>query len=170
MTSLALYQVSDQYLADMAKLEALELDPATFRDTLEAMSGDFETKAMNVALFMKNRDALIASMKTEELRMSDRRKQAEKHLDGMFDYLKSNMERVGILKIECPQFTLSVQKNPGKVVIDNPDQVPPFFWKTPDAPPPPPPAIDLAAIKQAIQDGEEVAGAHLEKGTRLVIK
>lgn len=170
MTSLALYQIGDQYLIDLKKLEELDLDPATFADTLESMGGDFEIKAQNVVMFMRNRDVIIKAMKDAERAMSDRRKQAEKHLDNMAEYLKLQMERVGILKIECPEFTIAVQKNPGKVVIDDEGQVPAFFWKTPEAPPPPPAKIDLAAIKEAIQDGEEVAGAHFEKGTRLVIK
>ena len=34
MSNLTLYQVSDQYLADLEKLNDLELDDQTFKDTL----------------------------------------------------------------------------------------------------------------------------------------
>ena len=54
MSNLTLYQVSDQYLADLEKLNDLELDDQTFKDTLEGLTGDFELKATNVSMYYGN--------------------------------------------------------------------------------------------------------------------
>lgn len=80
-------------------------------------------------------------------------------------YLKDSMENTGITKIECPFFKLSIQKNPASVEVFDENLIPDQFkepvttWK-----------IDKNAIKEALKNGETVAGAVLLNGTRLSIK
>lgn len=170
MTSLALYAVADEYMVALNRLAELDLDPQTVADTLESLSGDLEAKATNVGLYIRNIGALVAGMKDAEASMKARREKAEKHVENLSAYLKANMERTGVTKIEGPMLALQIKKNPPAVVIDAPDLVPAFFWKLPPPPPPPVRGIDKAAIKAAIAEGEEVPGARLVQGTRLEIK
>ena len=151
----------------MNRLAELDLDSQTLADSIEAMSGDLETKALNVAMYVKNRTAIIDAMKEAEAQMSARRQVAEKKNADLIAYLKGTMERCGVLKIEGPMFALAIRTNPGAVVVDSIDLVPAEFWRTPT---PPPPVIDKAAIKAAITGGAEVPGAHIEKSTRIDIK
>jgi len=83
------------------------------------------------------------------------------------EYLKFNMERTGISKIDSPYFRISLRQNPVSVVVDNEGSIPCEFFRYPEAPPP---SVDKKAIKAAIEAGEEVNGAHLERGTSLIIK
>ena len=98
-TSIALYQLADQYLAAAHELTDLDLDEQTVLDTLEGMAGSLEDKAINVAKFIQNLRASSLAMKLAEARMYDRRKAVEKREQRIMDYLKSNMERCGISKI-----------------------------------------------------------------------
>ena len=165
MTSL--YLLTAEYKAVEAKLEAMDLDAQTIADTLESVSGDFEEKAINVAMFIRNLEASAAAIKQAESDMSDRRKAQEKKAQVMKEYLKDNMQACGKIKIESPYFALTIKKNPSAVVIDVAGAIPSELYTYPVAPEPFP---DKKAIADLLKAGEEVYGCHLENGTRLDIK
>lgn len=164
----ALYVLADEYREAAARLADLELDEQTIADTLEGLAGELEVKATNVALFIRNIEASADAIKAAEGEMAKRRKAIEARADRIREYLKANMERTGISKIESPYLSLTIKKNPPSVVIDAEGQIPCEFFK--DPPPPPPPAVDKKAIADAIKAGNEVPGAHLQTSTRLEIK
>lgn len=163
----SLYALASEYEQMANKLMEMDLDEQTIRDTLEGCSGELEVKAVNVGMFIRNLEANAEQIKLAEKAMADRRKVIEKKAESVKQYLFDNMKRVEITKIDSPYFTLTIKKNPPKLVIDNPDEIPQEFIVTP---PPPPPAPDSAAIKDALKKGIDVAGAHLEQGERLEIK
>lgn len=167
MNNLSLYQLSGSYLQALDFLTDPETDlPAeVINDTLEALGGELEDKAVNVAKFLRNMEAMAEAIKAAEESMEKRRKALEARVKWMKAYLKGNMERTGINKIECPYFKLSIQKNPAAVNVINEDVIPEQFkeqvitWK-----------LDKTAIKKAIESGQAVPGAELVNGTRLSIK
>jgi len=165
--NLSLYVLADEYLAAAQQLADLDLDPQTVADTLEGLSGDLEVKATNVAMFVRNLEASAEQIKEAEEAMASRRKAIEKRAQNVREYLKAQMVRTGITKIECPHFKLAIRDNPPAVVIDAESQIPAFYMRTPE---PPAPTPDKKAILAAIKNGEEVSGAHLERSTRLEIK
>jgi hypothetical protein len=75
------------------------------------------------------------------------------------------MERTGITKIACPYFELAIVNNPVSVVVDDEQNLPSDYItvKTVKSP-------NKKAIKEAIDSGEDVPGAHLTRTTRLRIK
>ncbi len=167
MSNLSLYQLSGNYLQALDFLTDPEMDLPieAINDTLEGLSGELEDKAINVAMFLKNMEATAEAIKNAEAEMARRRKALENRVQWFKDYLKGSMLQTGISKIECPYFKLSIQNNPAAVNIFDEDAIPLAFkeqvtsWK-----------IDKAAIKNAINAGENVAGAMLTNGKRLVIK
>lgn len=163
----SLYVLTGEYLALTNKLMDSDLDDQTIADTLEGASGDFETKATNVACFIRNLEASAEQIKAAEKQMADRRKAIENKAEGVRRYLKDNMQRCGITKIECSYFALSLKKNPPSVVIDDASLIPSDYMAIPA---PPPPSPDKKLIAQAIKDGYAVPGAHLEQAERLEIK
>ena len=167
MNNLSLYQLSGNYLQALDFLTDPEADlPAeVISDTLEALGGELEDKAVNVAKFLRNMEATAMAIKAAEESMEKRRKALEARVKWMKDYLKSNMEHTGISKIECPYFKLSIQKNPAAVNVTDENAIPKQYkeevitWK-----------LNKPAIKKAIENGQVVPGAELNNGTRLVIK
>lgn len=167
MHNLTLYQLSANYLQALDALTDPEADlPAdVVNDTLEALAGELEDKAVNVAKFLRNMETMAEAIKAAEADMAKRRKALEIRVQWLKDYLKNNMEHSGITNIESPYFKLSIQNNPPAVDILDENLVPAEFkepvinWK-----------IDKTAIKKAIQAGHYVAGASLINGMRLVIK
>lgn len=167
MNNLTLYTIADQYLADIEKLQDMDLDEQTLADTLEGLSGELEVKATNVAMFIRNLESSAEQIKTAEKQMADRRKALEARADKIKQYLKENMIRTGVSKIESPYFTLSIRNNPEAVDVINQDMIPPEYF---NVPPPPPPVLDKMALKKAIQSGIEVEGARLTRSQSLQIK
>jgi hypothetical protein len=167
MTGLALYQIAAEYRAAADQLADLDLPEDVVRDTLESISGDLETKAVNVASFVRNLEASAEQIKAAEQQMANRRKAIEKRAENVREYLLNNMVHAGISKIECPYFKLAVRENPPAVVINEPGLIPAAYMTEPVAPPPAP---DKKLIAAAIKDGFEVPGAHLARGKRLDIK
>jgi len=167
MNKLSLYDLSTNYLQALDFLTDPEMDLPieAVNDTLEALGGELEDKAINVAKFLRNMEAMAEAIKNAETDMAKRRKALENRVQWLKEYLKGSMEHTGIIKIECPYFKLSIQNNPPAVNIFDEDAIPLEFkvqvvsWKT-----------DKTAIKKAIQSGQSVVGANLTNGTRLVIK
>lgn len=167
MSNLTLYQISDAYLADVHKLEELDLDEQTFLDTLESLSGDLEVKATNVAMFVKNLEASADAIKQAEKQMADRRKAIEAKTERIRKYLLENMVKTGISKIECPYFVLSVRKSPPAVDVLIADQIPDEYF---DIPEPPPPVLNKKRLAEDLKAGVVIEGARLTQGNSLQIK
>lgn len=163
----ALYELAAEYRRAADVLADLDLDAQTVADTLDSIGGELEAKAVNVAMFARNCEALADQIKTAELAMSARRKALESRAASLRAYLLQAMQTTGLQKIECPYFRLSVRDNPEAVEVFDAAQVPAQYMTTPA---PPPPAPDKAAIKAAFKAGAEVPGCKLTRGQRLEIK
>ena len=167
MTDLTLYNIADQYLVDLQKLQDMEIDEQTFADTLEGLSGELELKATNVAMFVRNLEASAEAIKAAEKQMAERRKALEAKADRIRQYLLDNMNRTGITKIDCPYFVLSVRKNPPAVEVLNQDMIPDEYF---DIPEPPAPTLNKNRLKEDLKAGVVVEGAKITAGQSLLIK
>ena len=167
MTDLTLYTIADQYLQDLQKLQDMDLDEQTFADTLESLSGDLEVKATNVAMFVRNLEASTESIKAAEKQMAERRKAIEAKAERIRNYLKDNMARTGITKIDCPYFALSLRNSPPAVEVINADEIPAQYF---DIPEPPAPVLNKNRLKDDLKNGVIVEGARLTQSSYLQIK
>ena len=76
------------------------------------------------------------------------------------------MERAGITKIESPWFVVSIKNNPASVKIDDEWLIPCDYMREIPARFEP----DKKMIKSAMDEGYQVPGCYIERGTRLEIK
>jgi hypothetical protein len=162
-----LYEITQDYLQILSMMEDPELDPQTLADTMEAVEGELEIKAENYAKVMKNLEADVAGIKAEIDRLSERKKTIENNIKNMKSALQMAMETTGKTKFKTELFSFSVRNNAPKVVMDEEyiENVPERFLKYKD------PEINRTAIKEAIQNGEDLEGlAHLEQSKSLTIK
>lgn len=164
---ITLYHLADEFLVASQKLADLDLDEQTVADTLEGLQGELEVKATNVAMFARNLEATAEQIKQAESAMAARRRAIENRANRVREYLKVNMERTGVTKIESPYFKIAVRDNPPAVVIDMESQIPEGFMRLPE---PPPLVPNKKLIAEAIKSGLHVPGAHLESSKRLEIK
>lgn len=163
-STLRLYEIADNYLAalnDLAELE--ELPPEAIADTLEGLQGEFEDKALNVARYIRNLEAEASAIEDAKKRMETRARATSKQAARLKAYLKAELERTG-LKIKAPDLALRIQKNPPSVMIEDQAKIPAQFKATEITT-----KLLKSEIGKALKAGQEVAGAHLETSTRLVI-
>lgn len=167
MTALTLYAMAGEFKEAADKLAEMDLDEVTIRDTLESLSGDLEAKATNTIMLVRNLEATAEQIKAAEKQMADRRKAFEARAASIRQYVMDTMIFAGIQKIECPLFKIALRDNPPAVVVDSAEQIPTHYMTDP---PPPAPVPDKKLIAQALKDGQEVPGCHLERGQRLEVK
>lgn len=164
---MTIYEITNDYLQLMQMMEDPELDPQTLADTMEGIEGELEDKADNYARVMKNMEADLNGIKAEIDRLSTRKKTIENNIKRMKEALQFSMETTGKTKFKTELFSFGIRKNAPAVVMDEPyiENVPERFLKYSD------PTINRSAIKEAIQNGEDLEGlAHLEQSTSLSIR
>lgn len=162
MTSL--YALSAEYQEALSALADSDLPEEAVNDTLEGLQGELVDKARNVAAFSLNLDAQVEMIKTVEKRISERRKLLEKKADRLREYLRENMERCGIKKIEAldGSFVATLTAPRTSVVIEDQESLPKHYLRVKYE-------ADKKAIGDALKDGKDIPGARLEhkSGLRL---
>ena len=164
---MTLYEITNDYMQLMQMMEDPEMDPQTLSDTMEGIEGELEVKAESYAKVMKNLEADVVGIKAEIDRLSERKKTIENNIKKMKETLQFAMETTGKTKFKTELFSFGIRKNAPAVVMDEPyiENVPERFLKYSD------PTINRSAIKEAIQNGEDLEGvAHLEQTRSLTIK
>lgn len=161
-----LYKIANTYLLALENLtNDKELPIEAINDTLEAIEGEFEEKAVNIAAYIKTleKQAEMVELAREELKA--RQERLEKAAQNLRKYLKFNMQKLDIHSIQSSAyFRIAVRKNPPRVVIDNEADIPVEFRETKLIE-----TINRAAIREALANGNEVPGAHIEQETNLTI-
>ena len=161
-----IYEISTNLMQIMDMMDDPELDPQTLGDTFEAIEGEFEEKADAYARIMKNLEGDVAALKNEIQRLSDKKATIENNIKRMKQALQIAMEMTGKVKFKTDLFSFGIQKNTSSVVIDTDiNNLDPKFLKFRE------PEVNKTAIKEAIQNGEDLTGyAHLEQSQSLRIR
>lgn len=166
-SALKLYEISNQFQSLELLGESDDLPAEVIADTLEALEGDFDAKAVQVAKFIlsleANGQATLAAAKA----LTERALRIAKRAESIRAYLQFHCQALKRRRIEAPDLVIALRANPPSVVITDEHAVPAQFWVQPEAPPK---RIDKKAIKAAIDKGERVDGAYVEAGERLDIR
>lgn len=166
--TIALYEIAQEYRQMVAALTDCQDDAQAIADTIAAESFSLEVKAQNVAYAPKMLEAEADAIEAAAKEMVARAKAKRNRAANIREYLKTCMEVAGVSKIDCPHFAITIKKNPPSVDVWDERQIPAKFMRTPE--PVPPVAVpDKNAIAAAIKAGENVPGAQLARGTKLVI-
>lgn len=161
-----LFAVAAQYQDAAHKLADMDLDAQTIADTLEGMAGELETKAQSVAYVVRSLEADAAAVSQWAKDANTRAKALESRAESLREFLANTLQACGIQKVEGPGIKLSFRKVP-VVVVDEQGLIPADYMRTPA---PPEPTPDKVAIREAINGGKVVPGAHIETRMSLQIK
>lgn len=167
MTALAsLYEIAGEARAIYEKLMDMDADEQTIADTLEAET-DMVPKVQSYGFVIRNMEAMETAINAEAERLAMRGRILAKRREALKERLLEAMVYSGVQKVEHPQFTISVRKNPPSVDVFDERQIPSDYMTEPK---PPEPKPNKTLIKKAIQDGFEVPGAKLAQSVSLSIK
>jgi len=158
-----LYELTGQYRELLELAESEELDKQLIADTLEGLDGEIEIKADGYAKVIRELEGKTAVLKDEIDRLSKRKSVIENNIKSMKEALQNAMFITGKTKFKTDLFNFNIQKNPPRLVIDKPEEVPEEYLI------PQEPKIDTSAIKEALKQ-QELPFAHLEQSESLRIR
>lgn len=91
---------------------------------------EFDSKACNVAAYIKHLEALTEARKNEYRRLRELAEQSEKQAEKLRSYLVLNMQKLDKKKVNGLSASLSLRKKPAKVILNVlPEQLPEQFKK-----------------------------------------
>lgn len=130
---------------------------------LEELEFDRTAKIENIALYIKNMESLVVSLKAEEKALADRRRAREKRIESLKNYLTSSMVAANENGIETSKVCISFRKSESVVVNEEILDRKYFNEKVSYTP-------DKTAIKRALKDGATIDGAYIETKQNLQIR
>jgi len=160
-----LYALSEHHQKLQQLIEQDEIPIEQLQDTFDLIEGEFNDKAVALVFVVNNVSSDVAEIDAEIKRLQDRKRTFENKQKQLREYLRSNMESSGIMKIESPLFSITLAAGRDIAVIDDESKLPENLVtvKTTSTP-------DKREILAALKGGD-VPGAHLEKSkTSLRIK
>ena len=168
MAGMSLYEIDTRIQAIIDSImdaadengEVGEIDLTELHELQEAR----ETKLENIALYAKNLAVEASAIKAEEITLADRRKRLERKCERMKGILINAMKEDGNKKISSPRFEAVLRDNKKTEILD-PEAIPDEFIITKVEKNP-----DKTAIKKAIEEGKDVAGAAVVINTTITIK
>ncbi|CAI0822963.1 siphovirus Gp157 family protein [Serratia proteamaculans] len=152
--------------ADYAKFQELietsdDLTPEMIADTLEGIEGALGDKLDGAFTYVRNLEGLAKTVDEEVKRLTDRKKSFENRAKSIRKYVLSCLLASGQDSLKTTTNTFTARKGVASIVIDNIELLPDELVTTQVLTAP-----DKKAIKEAIENGVEVAGAHIEIGER----
>lgn len=167
MSNLSLYNITNKFVELMDKVQEGTITEEEYNQLGEELAIQLQEKGSNIIGYTKNVELTINAMKEEEKRIADNRKSLESKLDKFKQYVKDNMEKLGITKMDTELGTLSIAKNPLSVEIENEEEIPSEYKLEVVTT-----KIDKTAIKNHFKEtGEVVAGTKIvDDKTSLRIK
>lgn len=156
-----LYELTGGFLELLQLAEQGEIDTQTIRDTLESLGYEIEEKADGYAKVIAELTGQVNTLKTEEDRLSTKRKSIENNIDRMKRSLEEAMKATGKTKFKTDLFSFNIQRNAPRLIITG--DVPKEYLI------PQPPKVDNKKIRDLLKK-EELKFAHLEQGESLRIR
>ena len=165
MNAPTLYGITAELNGILAQLEELggEITPE-LEQALAINEEQFVAKAEDYGHAILNLKGMAAAAKAEKERLAALQKFYENTYNRLDNALKTAMVATGHDKVETPTMRLSLRHSTA-TEVDDLDAVP-MEYKTTKVEV----VADKAAIKKAIQQGEDVPGAHLVENVSLQIK
>lgn len=159
----ALYELTKELKECEQLLLAGELTEEMLADTLNALSSEFKSKAVNVGLFIKSVEQMSEACKNEQARLKDRQLSFDKKAEQMKAYLLENLLATGETKITDPLLTISTRKPAKACRIDDENKVPDSYVKTNTVI-----SIDKRKLIIDLKNGEEIEGVSLVDGKQSI--
>lgn len=150
---------------DFKRLMEAEEEDEIANALVDITAGQIEDKVEAYCYFLANIEEEINGYKAQEKRIADARKVMENKAKRAKDGMKQSLWNADIQKIQAGTFKVSVSQTAGTTEIEDMEIIPPKY-KT---------AVttyiaDKAAIKDAINNGETIPGAYIQKNLSLRIK
>lgn len=157
MNNLSLYNITNKFVELMDKVQDGELSEEEYNELGNELAIELQNKSTSIIGYIQNSKFLLEAMKAEEKRLSELRKAGEDKIEKFEQYVKDNMERLGLTEVQTELGSLKIAKNPISVEITNEDEIPAEFKHEVVTT-----KIDKTAIKNHFKEtGETIQGTRI---------
>ena len=166
MSNLSLYNITNSFITLFEKAENEELTQEEIQEQGNELALDLKNKSTSIIGYVRNLDLTSEAIKNEIDRLTTMKKAIDNKNTKFKEYVKENMEKLDLQKIDTELGTLSIAKNPASVEIYDETLIADEYKKEKVTI-----SIDKTSIKNALKEGKNVEGARLvEDKTSLRIK
>lgn len=166
MNNLSLYNITNSFITLFEKAENEELTQEEIQEQGNELALALKNKSTSIIGYVRNLDLTSEAIKNEIDRLTIMKKAIDNKNTKFKEYVKENMERLDLPKIDTELGTLSIAKNPASVEIFDETLISDEYKKEKVTV-----SIDKTSIKNALKAGKDVQGARLiEDKTSLRIK
>lgn len=165
-----LYNLATEYeqlynaLIETADEETGEVD-IDISKALEKAQGTFEEKAIATAIVSRKLTTYSEQIDGEIKRLQALKKHVDGEEERVEKYLSDALKKADIESIKGVYANISFKSTPPKVIVDDEKLIPEEYIKIKTER-----SLDKTKIKNAINTGIEVQGAHLESERKIQIK
>ena len=157
MSNLSLYNITDKFIEIMDKVQDGEITEEEYNELGQELAVALQNKSIGIIGYIQNKEALIDAVDTQIKRLQELKKAESNSIDKFKQYVKENMEKLGIQKLETEIGKMSITKNPLSIEIQNEDEIPAEFKQEVVTT-----KIDKTAIKNYFKEtGEIVPGVRI---------
>ena len=157
MSNLSLYNITDKFIEIMDKVQDGEITEEEYNELGQELAVALQNKSIGIIGYIQNKEALIDAVDTQIKRLQELKKAESNSIDKFKQYVKENMEKLGIQKLETEIGKMSITKNPLSIEIQNEDERPAEFKQEVVTT-----KIDKTAIKNYFKEtGEIVPGVRI---------
>ena len=156
-----LYEITEQ-LRQLMSMD--DVPPEQLQDTIDMVNDEFEAKAENIAMLIREMVLDAEGYKAEIDRLSDRKKSLDNKVESLKDYLRVNMQAADMTKIKGKLFTISLGAPIETVYVSDEKLLPDELVYIKREP-------NKTDIKARLKSGADLEGCALVQGkARLTIK
>lgn len=157
-----LYDIADEYKELLDLLQSTDADDEVIQTTIEStgLKDDFRNKVDGYLYVIDELEAVSKRIRKEEKRLAERRRMQERNARKMKDTLTDTMNLLEIKKEKTDRYTLWVQNNPPRVVVEDEKKIPNEFFVEQQ------PKLDTVSLREQLKT-REITGVRLEQGEGL---
>lgn len=141
-------------------------------DTLDGIEQEFNLKAENIALYIKELAVKADALKQEEKKLAERRKSYERRTESLKEYLMRNMMQMHQNKVDGIRARITIRNNPASLQIQDESAVIQLLEKIgrDDLLKYAKPELKKTEIKAFLKSGGQLDGCSLMKTQSILIK
>ena len=153
---------------DLANLLA-DTDPANadafteIEECIERSAATIQLKAIAIVAMIQEYEAAATAAEAEADRIMAHAQAARSRVKWLKEYLLSNLQALGVPRIQTPTMLVAVRKSPPAVEVLDEEQIPDAFKRVVQS-------LDKSLLRTALMTGEVVPGARLVRGSHLSIR
>lgn len=146
------------------KYDKGEIDLDTFQDTVESLELTRNEKLDNLASWFEDNSTTIEFADKKAKEWQKEKKRLTNLNNRIMRYMTETIDEAGVKQIKTENHILKPRSFRESTIIDDTELIPKTYIKTEVVN-----KLDKKAIYQALRDGEEVEGAHLEPNRKTRI-